>query len=425
MERSTDEALEQKQISSCRKGVHYAWWVLAACCVVQFAGCGIYSNSIGIFMPWTCAEMGFSTTEYSVSLTIGNLTTMAALPLAGRLIPKYPPRFLITLCIVLCALSLGTSALFTQLWQWYISAVVRGFCGSFFFMVMSPIILSEWFHAKAAFSVGIAMAFSGIGGAVMAPLGNFMIEHIGWRAASAAIAGLSLVMLLPFTLFHLHNRPADLGMEPYGAGTAKAANEPAAEGEQGVQMGQFVKLLLCTSLISVPIIFNVHFAQFSVSLGLSTAVGALMGSCCMVGNIGGKLVLGWLGDKLSTYKSVSAGAVVALLGLGAIFSSGGRESILYVGALFFGVCMSLTAVAVPMIVRDFYTGESYRRVLPLCSMATSAISAFGTGAVGYVYDATGNYNLFIILCMVCYAVLPVYITTFYRKNQKLLQLGKK
>ena len=392
---------------------HYAWRILAACCVIQFAGCGLYSNSIGIFMPWICSDMGFTTAQYSLSLTVGNLTMMVALPLAGRLLAKYPARILITLCVTLCALSLGLSAFFTQLWQWYVAAAVRGFSGAFFFMMMSSLLLNEWFHTKASFAVGLAMAFSGVGGAVIAPLGNLLITKAGWRWACALLAGGSLILMLPCTL-RLHDRPGDLGLAAYGAQAVKASSRSPEVCSLPSSKGLLPRLLFCSALISLPIVFNLHFTQFSLSLGASTAVGAFMGSCCMVGNICGKLFLGWLGDVVSIRRSVSIGAAIVLLGIAVLLFQGAILS-LYFGAFFFGVCMSLTAVAIPMLSRDLYDAEGYRHVLPLCSTATAAVSALGTGLAGYLYDLTGSYRSFLMLCMGSYLFLLPYLSLLYRK----------
>lgn len=412
----------RKKYSCPLRQVHYAWRILAACCAVQFAGCGIYSNSIGIFIPATCADMGFSTAEYTFSLTVSSLANMAGLPLAGRWISKYKPRVFLSLCMVMCALSLAVSACFTELWQWYVGGIIRGFFGSFLFMVMSPIMINRWFEEKAAFAVGLAMAFSGIGGAVMAPLGNWLIESLGWRMASVGIAGLSLILTVPFTAFVLRSGPEELGLRPYGADCEKSSEkEPeTAIVDKGrlLHSALFLKMIFGTALISFPIVFNSHFLQFSVSLELSTTIGAFMGSCCMAGNIFGKLLLGWLSDKISISRGVTVGAVSALCGMGLLLLSGGDRKLLYMGALLFGTCMSLTAVAVPMLVQDFYSGEEYKIIFPFCSMATSAISAFGTGGVGYLYDITGSYRLFIIMCMIGYGALPVYIFIMYRQKRE-------
>ena len=52
---------EQEALTAARRGPHYAWYILAACCCIQFGGCGIMQNTLGIFMPPTCRELGFTT----------------------------------------------------------------------------------------------------------------------------------------------------------------------------------------------------------------------------------------------------------------------------------------------------------------------------------------------------------------------------
>jgi MFS family permease len=74
---------------------------------------------------------------------------------------------------------------------------------------MSPLILTNWFKSKTGFAVGVAMAFSGLGGIVMNPVGSVLIDQFGWRTAYLIFAGIGALCMLPFTAVVLERRPED------------------------------------------------------------------------------------------------------------------------------------------------------------------------------------------------------------------------
>lgn len=95
---------------------HPAWKMLAACCFIQFGGLGVLANSIGVFFPSVCGELGFTLSEISVHIMIRGIATTLTLPLAGRLIEKYPAKRVLTPAALALALSIGSMAFFNELW---------------------------------------------------------------------------------------------------------------------------------------------------------------------------------------------------------------------------------------------------------------------------------------------------------------------
>ena len=408
--------------TAARQGPHYAWYILAACCCIQFGGCGIMQNTVGIFMPPTCEELGFTTAQYSLGMTIGNLVNMALLPAAGGVIRRCRPRFFITGCLLVCHISLAATAFFGELWQWYLANALRGAAGAFLYMVMSPIVLNQWFHRKVGLAVGVAMSFSGVGGAVMSPVGTWMIGLWGWRTATLLVAAVGFLVTVPAAFFVLRSiQPSGMGMHPYGWEEGDPAPAPAPEagpaGRSFLRERLFWLLVLAVVVISIPAIFNTHLPEFGVSVGLGAQAGALMSTFCLTGNVGGKLLLGWLGDRIGTRRCILAGALGCIAGTVVMLTAGAAPA-LYLGSLFFGLCMSLTAVAVPLIARDLYGGPSYDTVLSCCSTATSAIHALAVVGVGLIYDITGSYRPFLILCLALYLFLAFFIRPLYRLGER-------
>jgi MFS family permease len=76
--------------------------------------------------------------------------------------------------------------------------------------------VSGWFRRRLGLGTGILWAAGGVGTAVIAPLTGYLLENYGWQITfwSLGIGGGGLLLFLNT---FLRNRPADIGLKPYGA----------------------------------------------------------------------------------------------------------------------------------------------------------------------------------------------------------------
>ena len=73
-----------------------------------------------------------------------------------------------------------------------------------------------WFRRRLGLGVGILWAAGGIGTAIMAPSIGYFIDKVGWPTTFMGIGiigFLAMIILLPL----MRNKPADIGILPYGA----------------------------------------------------------------------------------------------------------------------------------------------------------------------------------------------------------------
>ena len=123
---------------------HPAWLILIACCFLQAGGVGALSNSAGILVPAVLGELGFTQGKFILYMTIQGLCMVAALPLAGRLLPKVNIRILVSVGIVVSAAAFASMGSFRAVWQWYIAGGVLGFSSGFVFLLPAPVMIGNW-----------------------------------------------------------------------------------------------------------------------------------------------------------------------------------------------------------------------------------------------------------------------------------------
>lgn len=209
--------------------LHPAWLILIACCFLQAGGMGTINNAAGIMVPAVLGDLQFSQGSFMLYFTIQGLCMTAALPVAGKLLPKVSMRVLVSVGMVAAALAFASMGQFNAVWQWYVAGAVLGVAAAFAFLLPAPVMIGNWFKKKAGLAMGIAMACSGIGGAVMNPLGGALIQSLGWRPTYAVLALIAAVLVLPFSLLVMKFKPAD-PRDAYGADEVE--DTPASSGAE-------------------------------------------------------------------------------------------------------------------------------------------------------------------------------------------------
>jgi hypothetical protein len=81
--------------------------------------------------------------------------------------------------------------------------------------------VSDWFRRRLGLGTGILWAAGGLGAALLAPLVGYLLDQLGWQGTFWGLGAGGGEVILSLTLFY-RDRPADLGLTPYGA----TADEP-------------------------------------------------------------------------------------------------------------------------------------------------------------------------------------------------------
>ena len=78
------------------KGSNYAWAVAIACIAFYAVPLGFAANHAGLFITPVMNEFGWSRTDATLFMSIQPWVAALCTPLAGKLISKYNPRWIMT-----------------------------------------------------------------------------------------------------------------------------------------------------------------------------------------------------------------------------------------------------------------------------------------------------------------------------------------
>ncbi|WPB58506.1 MFS transporter [Xylophilus sp. GOD-11R] len=297
-----------------RRGIHYGW-VMA---VVTFLTMLTMSAALGLpgaMLQPLSKEFGWTTGDISSVLAVRFALFGLMGPFSAVLMERFGLRAVMCAGLALVG---GGMALVTQashLWQLFVLwSLMLGLGTGLTALVLGAVVANRWFVARRGLVVGILTASAATGQLAFLPFAAWMIEHWGWRSAVAPLfLGCAIVATLVF-LF-VRNRPADLGLAPYGEAPGTAPVAPPAAGSmtwrtpfvalaEASRSGTFWVLagtfFICG--LSTNGLVQTHFISLCGDNGLAAvpaaSVLAMMGAFDLVGTIAS----GWLSDRYDCRK---------------------------------------------------------------------------------------------------------------------------
>lgn len=213
------------------RGIHYGWVVAA----VTF--CTMLTMSAALGLPGAMIqplgrEFGWSTEQVSSALALRFALFGLMGPFAAVLMERFGLRAVICTALAMVAGGMALSTQVHALWQLVaLWGVILGLGTGMTALVLGAVVANRWFVARRGLVVGLLTASSATGQLLFLPIGAWMIEHWGWRSAvMPVVLGCALVAGLAF--FLMRNRPADVGLRPFG----EAADAPQAPPVAAVPM---------------------------------------------------------------------------------------------------------------------------------------------------------------------------------------------
>lgn len=289
------------------RGIHYAWVVALITFVSSL--CTTAAMSIpGVLIVDISKDLGWSIGHISYAMAVRLFLFGAIAPFAGALLVRYGLVRIVVISISLIVLGLLLSMSMTSKWQlWLGMGVLLGVAPGMTALVVAVTVASRWFTARRGLVMGMLGASVATGQLAFLPLGAWISETWGWRAALipailAVIACGALYALLG------RNDPSELGLGPYGEDRPLPSG--VAQGGNAVQISfsalrnavikpafwvLFAAFFICG--VSSFGLMNAHFVPFCSDFGVPTVIAAsmlaLMGVCDFIGTIGS----GWLSDR--------------------------------------------------------------------------------------------------------------------------------
>ena len=221
-----------------RPGLHRAWAVAAATFLALVAAAA-FRSSIGVLIEPIERDLGWTRSWTSAAVAVNFMFYGLVAPFAASLMERFGIRQVVAFALLLFAAGSGLTLVMRQPWQLIaLWGVVVGFGAGSMALGFGAMVANRWFVARRGLVTGAFSATSATGQLVFLPAVAWLATSFGWRSAEGLISVLAL-LTVPLVLALLVNRPADVGLQPYGAVVALEAPEaPEAPGMITALRGQ-------------------------------------------------------------------------------------------------------------------------------------------------------------------------------------------
>lgn len=199
-----------------RRLPHYAWVVAAVIFLVMLTTAGVRSTPGVLIVPLE-KEFGWNRATISVAVAVNLALYGLVGPFAAAIMAALGVRRTVIISLAILAVGVASTTMMTQSWQMILlwGLVVGGGTGMTA-IVLGATVVNRWFSERRGLVLGLLTASSATGQLVFLPILATFVQYQGWRAAVLLIAGTSL-FVIPLVLFLLRDKPADMGLRPFGA----------------------------------------------------------------------------------------------------------------------------------------------------------------------------------------------------------------
>jgi len=418
------------------KKIYYGWYIVAASLFIIILD-GLLLYSFGVFLPYINDEFGFTRAEGSALFSFRSIILAPGFIIAGRLIDKYDPRWIIFGGGSIAALGMILSGFAQNTWQLILFYSIFVGLGDTVLYITCVAIVSRWFTKKRALAIGIITTGVPLSGLITNPLTASLINNFGYRNALFSLGGIMLVVLL--AAFVIRGYTKDLGLKPYGeediddnenvATNTKNSNNNNKDWttlEAISTPNYWIMYAMYTLAFITFLIIVTQFYNFEIDLNISAIAAAGPAAAIGLGSIIGRTVLTSLLAEVLEYRKVllvcliaQGSSIILLLIFDQIWA-------FYLFGLLFGFFYSAIVPIFPTLLAKFYGLKAMGAIYGIFGTSYSIAAVTAPLLAGYVFDVSGSYYypfLFAVLCCYLAAMGTFFLKTPTRKPLQIEASG--
>jgi MFS family permease len=406
----------------------YGWRIVAVAFLTHFISVGLVFYSYGVFFKALAEDFGGSRLGVATGLAIMNIAIGLFAPFLGHALDRGSIRNIMCFGALLTATGFFIASQIDALWQ---LNVVMGSFLALGVMTVGGIagttLVANWFSDRRGTALGISGMGISLSGFAMAPLATLLIGAIGWRSTFLVYGVVPLVVVLPVVWLVVVTRPEEMGLRPDGANSPAPPLPPEVEvrsvpGEPDLPL-QPDRWSMWSALrdrnlwvIAVAIALNsctngamlTHIIPHATDIGFEPLAAAWVLSCIAGMGVVGKLLFGWIVDRID--KRLALWLATGLQGLGVtLIMNAEQYHLLLLSGAVYGLGMGGMVPLSGALIGAAFGRERFGRAIGAMNPLMLPIRVLGIPYAGWVFDRTGSYEVafltFMGLCALSIIVL--------------------
>ncbi len=354
-------------------------------------------------------EFGWNREQTSWVFTVAIVAFAATFVVAGRLQDARGPRVVAFTGAVLVSAAFLLASFTTSLVFLYTAfGLVVGIGNGFGYAAPMPV-ASKWFPDRRGLVIGLMVGGYGAGSAVLGPVATALIEAHGWRVTFRLLGVLFFVMgMIGASL--LRNPPHGYRAPAPAAAMPIAVTAPDHSTSEMLRTPTFYALWIAYCLGTTAGLMTIsQLVPFARAAGWSPAIATLAITVGAVGNAGGRILSGWLSDRVGRLTTLRVMIVASAAAMPALFAWRHDAVLFYlcVAAVYwcYGTQLSLFASTTA----DFYgtrnVGMNYGVLFTAWGTAGVLGPFIGARAFNLTHDYGSAFTIAAVLAGVAFVAL--------------------
>lgn len=377
-------------------------WVIAAS-----SGIGI-ASSVMLFIPATIGILaaplhktfGWSLSQIMTALMVATTLTIVVAPFLGALVDRIGAiRVIVTSFIIEALLIASFHYLSGNIFWFYARYGALALLATGTTTVPFAKVISRWFDRRRGLALGLALAFTGIGGAVWSLGTQFLIVHAGLRNSFFWEAGFIAFIVIPILLITIRESPQSMGLNVDGAPDDTSVQRATAQLEKvGMNLREaagtkaFWLIALVFFLVPFPIQgIMVNLVPMLISHGITAQIAASAQASLWIAMIVGRLSSGWLIDRFFGPRVAFGLLLPAVIGI-AIFSAGVDGALAFLAAILVGVSNGSEGNILPYLTSRYFGLKHYTSIYGTFFSCFCLGSGLGAPVMAYMKESMGGYQ---------------------------------
>jgi len=365
----------------------YGWVVVAAGTLMTCVSIGAML-SLAVFLQPISEAMGWSRAGVSAAATLDFLFMGFAAFAWGALSDRFGTRIVVFAGTIILGLGLVLASQAQSLWQFQLLfGTLIGIAAGAFYAPMVAL-ASAWIEKNRSLAVSLVSAGMGMAPLIVAPTASLLISSYDWRTAMLIIGIAAWVLLIPACFLV---RPAPQSADNVAV---RPSDTPETEwtAARALRTPQFAALagahFACCAAHSGPIF---HMVSYAMVCGIAPLTAVTVYSLAGFSGLGGRLLLGALGDRFGAKPVLVTGLFVQALSI-ATYLAVARLGEFYALSVVFGIAYGGVMPLYAVLVREYFGARIMGTVFGAVSAFASLGMALGPWYGGYVYDTFHGYT---------------------------------
>lgn len=399
---------------SASKGEFQSGWkvLVAGMLGVMCGASPLPFNTIGFVLGPLHDEFGWSFATISAGVTIFGITAGLLAPVVGAAADRWGVRTIalastFAFALVFAAIGLIPGSLFAWFGLWFLIGLVG--------MGSTPVTWSRainmWFYRSRGLALGLLLVGTSLAALIVPKVAVWAISEFGWRGLYPVVALFPLLLALPIGLAWFRE-PRSEEMPPEissGSGLVGVSFAEAAKDRR------FWTIWVSIALVALAYGgAHIHMPEIIKQHGLAASDGAGIMGMIGVALLAGRIVTGWLLDRL--WAPLVCLPILSIPALACFWLMGNSTTVpmVWLSAFLLGFAAGAESDLIAYLASRYFGMANYGKIYGMLYMPFGIFSAISPVAYGRIRDVTGSYDQMLMAATVLFIAGALLLLTLGR-----------